>query len=169
MELISIGKIVKPQGVKGEVKIQLFTDNFAALKQIKEVFLSNEKQARKVKTVSVRFGFAYLLFEGVEDRNLAETLRGKEISVEKEKMVITEPDSFYIEDIIGSIVYDENNKEIGVLVDIEQYGAADVWIVRSEGREYSFPYVGDIVKKVLPEQKIIIINKKRFDESKICE
>lgn len=168
MELITFGKIIKPQGVKGEVKIKLFTDNYSAISQISEVFLSNEKQARKIKTVSVRFGFAYILFEDVTDRNMAELLRGKDVSLPKEELPLAK-DTFLIDDIINSNVYDENNNIIGVLVDVEQYGAADVWVVRSEGREYSFPYVEHIVKKVLPEQQIIIVNKKSFDEAKICE
>lgn len=168
MELLTIGKIVKPQGVKGEVKIQLYTEYEHGIKNLTTVYIDNIGK-KNIKTVSVRFGFAYILFEGVSSREDAENLRGLEVNAPKNDMKIELPDTFYIEDIIGSQVFDENQKLMGVIENVEKYGAADVWMMRMYGRIYSFPYISSIVKEVYPEQKKIIINKKEFDVAKICE
>lgn len=169
MELITIGEIVKPQGVKGEVKIKLFTENAAAIKKLKHAYLAKGMQKKAIKTVSARDGFAYILFEGVADRNAAELLRGSEVYVEEANLEIEDENTFYVSDIVGCTVNDEQGNLIGELVDVEQYGAADVWIVRSKGRNYSFPYIGSIVASVNIKEKLIVLNKKAFDEGKICE
>ena len=168
MELLTIGKIVKPQGVKGELKVQLYTSYEKGVKNLKTVYV-DQIGKKNIKTVSVRFGFAYILFEGYSSRNEVENLRNLEISASKEDMKIVEDDIFYIEDVIGCEVFDENKNKIGVLEDVEQYGAADVWIIRANGRRYSIPYINSIVTKVLTEQKMVFVNKKAFDEGKVCE
>lgn len=168
MELLTIGKIVKPQGIKGEVKIQLYTDYEHGVKNLTAVYV-DQIGKKEIKTVSVRFGFAYILFEGINSREEAETLRNLEVSADKEQMEINEPDLYYIEDVIGSKVFDENQNLIGTIENVEQFGAADVWSIRADGRIYSFPFLKSVVKKVLPKQKIIIIDKKAFNEVKICE
>lgn len=168
MELLTIGKIVKPQGIKGEVKIKLYTGYEHGVKNLKTVYIDQHGK-KNIKTVSVRFGFAYILFDDISTCEQAEKLRNLEVSAIKDDMKINVPNTFYITDIIGSQVFDEDKKLIGVIENVEQFGAADVWSIRANGRIYSFPYIKDIVKKVYPEQKMIIINKKEFDEAKICE
>lgn len=168
MELLTIGKIVKPQGLKGEVKIKLYTSYDHGVKNLKTVYI-DEIGKKNIKTVSVRSGFAYILFEGVSTCEQAEKLRNLEVNALKDDMKIVVPDTFYITDIIGSKVFDENNNFIGTIESVEQYGAADVWNVWADGRIYSFPYIKDIVKKVYPQQKMVIVDKKEFDEAKICE
>lgn len=168
MELLTIGKIVKPQGIRGEVKVQLYTSYEHGIKNLKTVYI-DEIGKKNIKTVSVRFGFAYILFEDISTCQQAEKLRNLEVSAIKDDMKIIVPDTFYISDIIGCQVFDENKNLIGIIENVEQFGAADVWSLRADGRIYTFPYIKSIVKQVYPEQKLIIIDKKEFNEAKICE
>ena len=168
MELVTIGKIVKPQGVRGEVKVQLFSSANMGLSNLKKAYIDNMGQ-KAIKSIRVHDGFAYILFDGIASREQAEQMRSFEVSVEESDIAIKEENTFFINDIIDSQVVDEKNNPVGKLVDVEQYGAADVWLLEADGRIYSFPYVDTIVLSVLPKQKLVVVDKQKLDEAKICE
>lgn len=168
IDFVLVGKIVKPQGIKGEVKVKIFTNNLEAFNNLKCVYLGKDKKEKKVQAVSVRFGFAYIMLEGCTTRNDAEKFRNLDVYVNRNQ-IKEEENTFLIGEVIGSSVVDENNELIGKLVDVEQYGAADVWVIFADGRNYSVPFIETIFLKVLPNQKLIVVNKQAFDEVKICE
>lgn len=168
MELVTIGKIVKPQGVKGEVKVQLFSRANMGLGNLKKAYIDNMGQ-KAIKSIRVHDGFAYILFDGLASREQAEQMRSLEVSVEENDIAIKEANTFFVDDIIGSQVVDQHNQPVGQLLDVEQYGAADVWILYADGRRYSFPYIDTIVLSVLPKQKLVVVDKQKLDEAKICE
>ncbi len=168
MDFITVGKIVKPQGIKGEVKVMLYTNYPDALKSVSNFFIKNNSQTLKAKTVSVRFGFAYILFEGYNSRNMAEQLRNCELEVKKSDFEIKEENTFLISEIIGCKLYNLQNKQIGEIVNIEQFGAADVWHYTTQNnRTYVFPYVSEIVKDVNIKQKTVTVDEDKLNESKI--
>ena len=82
MEKVAIAKIIKPQGIKGECKIKFLTDDLSVFEGLKQVYLGDKLY--NVKNISIRFGFGYLTFEGVKDRNEAELLRNKKLFIPKE-------------------------------------------------------------------------------------
>ena len=78
MARLVIGEVLKPQGIRGEIKIKTYTDDNAAVKNFRRVFIGGEEY----KVLSFRTGesgFAFLGLRGVPDRNAAELLRGKEV------------------------------------------------------------------------------------------
>ena len=167
MEFVTIGKIIKPQGVKGEVKVYLYAENPKFLESTKTFFAIKQNKELKAKTVSIRNGFGFILFEDVLSRNDAELLRGVQLYVKKEEFNKVEEGTFLIEDLIGAKIYNLENKELGELIDIEQYGSADVWTYRGNGRTYSFPYIEEIVKLVDKKNKKIVVDEEKLKEAKI--
>ena len=163
---IKIGKIVKPQGLKGEVKIQLSTNNLAVFNNLRHVYIGSS--CAEIEHLRIKDNFVIVKFNQINDIDKAELLRNKEVFVDKKDFILEE-DSYLIEDLIDCSVYDESNNYIGKFVDVEQYGAADIWIIYADGRDYYVPFLKNIFTKVLPQQKLIIINKKLFDENKICQ
>lgn len=166
MEKLLIGKIIKPQGVKGECKIYPLTNDLSLFDNIKEVYLDN--QVYKVESLVVRFGFAYMKVESIIDRNMAEKLRNKKVYIAKDNASLKE-DEYFIDDIIGFEVVDEYNDSVGKLINVEQFGAADVFVIYANKREYRVPFIADIVKKVDLINHTIIVDKKNYNEAKICE
>ncbi len=142
--MIEIGRIVKPQGIKGEVKV-LSDCEKNRLANLSRVFIS-EKEF-KVDSISIRDA-VYLKLNGVDDRNEAELLRGEAVFALKEELVPLKDNEFYFEDLIGSKVLDENNIEIGEIEDIEQYGAADVIVIRERNMLFSVPFLDSIFIKI---------------------
>ncbi|MBO7527469.1 MAG: 16S rRNA processing protein RimM, partial [Clostridia bacterium] len=138
------------------------------LKNVKEIYLEGKDVPSRI--VSMRFlnEFLYLKLGTINSREKADLLRGFGVYVDK--TLIDIPNNEYIiSDIIGSEVLSEDGEHIGKLIDVQNYGATDLFVVEQYKREYLVPFVDDIVKKILPKQKQIIVNKKNYDEAKICE
>lgn len=167
MELVTIGKIIKPQGVKGEVKVFLYSQTPKFLESTTNFFIVKQSKQYKAKTVSIRGGFGFILFEEVSSRTEAELLRGFELAVNKEEFNKAGEGTFLIDDVIGLKVVNQNGKELGELIDIEQYGSADVWVYRGKGRTYSFPYISQIVKKVDLSNGEIVVDEEKLLEARI--
>lgn len=166
MNSLQIGKITKPQGLKGECKVLPSIDDEKVFKSLKEVCIDGKTFA--VLNCDYRFGFAYITLEGINDITLAEKLRNKKIYISKEEYKLEE-DEYFIDDIIGFRLEDENANQIGTLIDVEQYGAADIFVVLENGREYRIAFLKEIFTKVDQAEKVIHTIKSKYDEAKICD
>ncbi len=164
MEKVIIGEILKPQGIKGEVKVKMKEPEFFS--DLKSVLIRNSRV--NIKHISIRLGYAYLLFEGYEDRNKVELLRGVKIFVEREELPEFKNGEYLIEDLIGLNIEDEEGYEIGYVKDILQYGAADVIIIGGKYGKWQIPFLSSIVKNISIKDKKLIVNRKQFEEVK-CE
>lgn len=161
--MIKIGVIAKPQGIKGEVKI-IPDNNAERYLNLKKVLIDNLEM--KINSISARNDALFVKFENVNDRNVAELLRGKEIFAKEDDLENLKDNEFYFKDLIGAEVFDEENNKIGELIDIEQYGAADVISIREKNIIFSVPFIDSVFVSVKPQK--IVINKKEYDEIKIC-
>ena len=107
MQKFYIGKIVKPQGVKGELKLATSIDNNDMLKNITTVFVGENGEECEVVKIVYRLGFIYLTIKNCTDRNMAELYRNKKVYAQKQQ-IQTKQNEFLVEDLIGLDVYDEN-------------------------------------------------------------
>lgn len=142
--MLQIAKIVKPQGIKGEVKAQLLTNVLAVFKSLKECKVGGNMMS--VEHAQVRQDFLYVKFQGIDTRNDAELLRGKFLEVEKTEVEDKATD-FLIDDLIGMTLYDEKGEFVGQIVDIENYGAGDIFIIENKDRTVQAPYVEKAFKR----------------------
>jgi len=157
-----VAKIIKPQGVKGNIKIQSFTDDSDRFKLLKTVFIDQIPHA--VEEVSFAGGFVVLKLSGITDRNMAESFRDKLICIDK-KDAIDPQDGYFIVDLIGAKVLDEKNNTLGTIYDINSFGSADV----IECKNFRFPFLDHVVKTVDVEKKEFVVIKKYFDEVVVCD
>ena len=164
MSRIVIGEILKPQGIKGEVKVKMKEEDFFS--DLSFVYLKNERF--NIKNLVIRGGYAYIMFEGCEDRNKAELLRGFKLKIEREDLPTFKDNEYLIEDLISLLVVDEEGYEIGEVKDILQFGATDIVVTGGKYGKWQFPLIKDIVVKVDLDNKRLIVNRKHFEEVK-CE
>lgn len=159
--MIEIGKIVKPQGIHGEVKIvpQRASENY---KDLRKVFIENKEY--EIETISCRDAL-YIKFSEISDRNNAETLRGKSVYILEDQIEHLSENEFYFKDLIGAKVLDEKKKEIGTIEDIEQFGAADVIIIRERNMLFSVPFLDSVFKKI--ESGKVFVSGEEYDNLKI--
>jgi len=164
---LCVGTIVKPQGIKGEVKVAPETDDIARFGRLKRVFLLENGQYTPLKVLSgrTREGFAYLTLEGFADMNAAETLRGKDLYVSREDAVKLPAGRYFIADLIGCRVQDDQGKDLGTLQDVLQAGGNDVYVVKKDGeKDLLFPAIRALLKTVDVESGRIVVDAARLTE-----
>ena len=122
---ILVGKIVAPQGIRGEVRVQTFTDTPVDFKKLKiKSVRFNDDDFKFVRTVP-NSNVIIAKISGIDDRNAAETLRGTELFIERSALPDLKEDEFYQADLIGFDVV-RNGTKIGVVDCFQNYGAGDI-------------------------------------------
>ncbi len=160
-EIFKIGVIVKPQGIKGDVKVQPLTDDINRFKNLKEVLIDG--LSYRVLDVSIGGGMVFMQFSGIPDRNTAELFRGKFLCVKREDAIPLEEGRYFIADIIGCKVMTEKNT-VGEIIDVTS-SRTDVITVRCEdGKIMRFPFLKDLVVNVDIVNKIFAVKGKRLSE-----
>ena len=101
-ENLIVGTILKPQGIRGELKVKPYTDSPEDFKEFKNLYLDGEK--RRVLSVRVGDGMVFLGLSGVPDRNAAELLRGKNLELDRDEAPEPEEGRYYIVDLLGLAV-----------------------------------------------------------------
>lgn len=162
MDRLVIAEVLKPQGIRGELKIKTFTDYPEDVKEFGTVYIDD----KPYKILSFRVGTdgaAYVGLRGIVDRNAAELFRGKLLEGEREDGPPLEEGQYYIVDIIGLTCETEDGEILGVVKDISKL-SSDVYTIEKDGKNILFPSVKNVVKKVDLENKKVIIDKAVFDE-----
>ncbi len=141
--MIEIAKIVKPQGIKGEVKALPSTNVVGIFDVLTECLVGNK--IMKIKHISFRQGFLYIKFDEINTRNDAELYRNQSIKIEKNLLEeMKGEDEFLVDDLIGMLIYDEKGELVGQIVDVLNYGASDILVFEKDGRSFEVPYVDEV-------------------------
>ncbi|MDE5896783.1 MAG: ribosome maturation factor RimM [Clostridia bacterium] len=159
-ELI-VGEVLKPQGIRGELKIKPYTDSAEDFRSLKRVFLGGEEF--KVLSVRTGGGAVYLGLRGVPDRNAAELLRGRQVTIPRDEAPEPEEGRYYIDDLLGSEIVTEAGKVLGMLTNIRQ-AATDVYTISAEGKEILFPAAKGVIVRIDVGAKKITVDEKRYSE-----
>lgn len=154
-DLLQVGAITQTHGLHGEVKVFPTTDDAKRFKKLKEVILDTGKEKMILEIEGVKFfkQFVILKFKGFDNINDIERYKGKNLYVTRENAVKLKKDEYFIADLIGIKVYDENEEYLGVLKDVIVTGANDVYDVALEnGRSLLLPAIKQCVLEVDMEQ-----------------
>ena len=156
-----IGYISKPQGLKGEVKINSVSPYLDRYSRLDKVVLKIEgnKQTHSIEKVRISGRFVYIKFSEINSRNEAELLRRAEILIEEKDLIQPAENEYFVHDLIGCQVISEGNDVIGDLTDVVQMSSNDVYVVQSsEGNEVLIPATKEVVKHVNIVKKQIVIH-----------
>ena len=162
MGRLIIGEVLKPQGIRGELKVKTFTDFPENVKAFGTVYIEDTPY----KILSFRVGTdgaAYIGLRGVPDRNAAELLRGKKIEGEREDAPPLEEGRYYIVDILGLTCVTEEGEELGKVVDVVNL-SSDVYTIEKAGKRILFPAVKGVIVKVDIAGGKLVVKKSVFEE-----
>ncbi len=161
MKKILIGKIIKPQGIKGELKVLPICDSAEVFKSIKKYYIND----KEFTPVSVRIADGlYVVLYGIADRNTAEEMRNKLIYADKNDVPVDD-EKWFISDIISCKIFDENGNFIGTVSDVSTRGSTDFFTAATPSEKtVQFPFLKKILKQVDVENKSVVVYKKSFDE-----
>ncbi|MCM1991092.1 ribosome maturation factor RimM [Oceanirhabdus seepicola] len=155
-ETLVIGMITKAHGIRGEVKVMPLTDDLKRFKKLKTVLIDGKEVV--VEGVKLQSTKAILKLEGFNKIEDTVVLRDKYISVNREEAVQLEEGEYYVADLIGCMVFDENGLQLGQIYDVISTGSNDVyWVKDDKKKDVLIPVLKEIVLSVdIASEKIII-------------
>lgn len=162
MDRLIIGEVLKPQGIRGELKIKTFTDFPEDVKAFGTVYIDE----KPYKILSFRVGpdgAAYVGLRGIADRNAAELYRGKKLEGDRDDAPELEEGQYYIVDMIGLSCETEEGVFLGTVKDITNL-SSDIYTLEKEGKNILFPAVNGVVVRVDIAGGKLVVNKAKFDE-----
>jgi len=160
-ERLQVGIVSSTHGVRGEVKVFPTTDDVKRFKKLKEVILDTGKEQVALEIEGVKFfkQFAILKFKGIDTMDDVMKYKGKSLFVTRENAVKLKKDEYFIADLIGLKVIDEEEKEIGTLRNVMETGANDVYVIDClDGRELLLPAIKQCVLLVDLEAGLIKVH-----------
>ena len=150
-DLLQVGIITSTHGVRGEVKVYPTTDDPRRFRRLKEVVLDTGKEKMNLEIEGVKFfkQFVILKFKGLDNINDIEKYRQKSLYVTSKNAVRLQRDEYFIADLIGLKVQDEDGKELGTVKDVIETGANDVYEVEmADGKSLLLPAIKQCILNV---------------------
>lgn len=166
MERYLTGTILKPKGLKGEVKVLPVTDYPERFLSRKIYYIGktdSEAVPRNVVRASLDRGFAWLFFEGIDSREAAEAICGMNLYIEEQELQAMPEGRAYLHELIGLSVIDGNGREVGTVSDVLQMPAHEVYeVTMSGGRVILLPAIEEFVEEIDTGKRRMVIP--RFEE-----
>ena len=160
-DLLQVGAITSTHGVRGEVKVFPTTDDAKRFSKLKEVEMETKEGTTTLHIKGVKYfkQFVILKFAEFDSLNDVEAIKGRKLFVTRKNAVKLQKDEFFIADLIGLKVVDEQKGLEGIVNDVLQTGANDVYdITLDDGRVLLLPAIKDCVLHVDMENGIIKIH-----------
>jgi 16S rRNA processing protein RimM len=152
-----IGRVLKPWGYRGELKIEILTefpDRFASLRT---VFLGDDAKPFSVARARLHSGAALLKLDGIDSPEAAAKLREQLVQVAIEDAVELPKGKVFLYQLIGLRVRTLEGRALGEIADVLDTGANDVYIVRDGAREILLPAIPDVVKEINLERREMVV------------
>lgn len=150
-DLLQVGIITSTHGVRGEVKVYPTTDDPRRFRRLKEVVLDTGREKLNLEIEGVKFfkQFVILKLKGLDNINDIEKYRQKSLYVTRKNAVRLQRDEYFIADLIGLKVQDEDGAELGTVKDVIETGANDVYEVEmADGRSLLLPAIKQCILNV---------------------
>lgn len=160
-DFFQVGIITSTHGVRGEVKVFPTTDDARRFKRLKDVIVDTGKEQILMEIEGVKFfkQFVILKFKGIDNINDVEKYRRSSLLVARKNAVRLSRDEYFVADLMGLQVHDEDGSEIGILRDVMETGANDVYVIDlKDGRELLLPAIKQCVLEVDVEAGFIKIH-----------
>jgi 16S rRNA processing protein RimM len=157
--LVVVGRIVRAQGLRGEVRLQPLTDDPARLSELADCWLvpPADGERRRVEAVRFQGGTPVLKLAGADAREAAEGLVGRLVAIPREQARPLPPDHFYAFELVGCRVENPEGTLLGEVAGVEPGPGHDWWVVRSARGTWSLPAVAALVVQVdLPARRVVV-------------
>jgi len=161
MQKVEFAKVLKPQGIKGEIKVETFVSDKQFLLNLKQFFINDNVYT--IKNIRLNDKYAYILTLEITDRNMAETLRNCVLCADKDLLTAQE-DEYFISDLEDCCVVDEDDNILGYVESIEKYATTNIVNILLGGAVHSFPFLKSVLKQVDIKNKKIVVFKDKLNE-----
>lgn len=150
--LVVIGRVTRSHGIRGELRVFPYSDSNESLHRYEKLFFrTSDEEVELLKVENVRphkKNLVLLKLNGIYTLDSAERFIGADILIKREWMPPLEPDEYYLSDLIGMTVVDEDGRNIGKVTDLLSTEADDLLIITGETNETMLPFREEMVKGV---------------------
>jgi 16S rRNA processing protein RimM len=159
LRYLAIGKVIRAHGLRGEVSVAILTEFPERFQTTEWVYLGNQYEAAPYRLESHRWHKKNVLLTlaGITNRTQAEALKGQFVQVPLEEAVPLPEGAYYFHQLIGLETITTTGQRLGVITDILETGANDVYVVESNGQEMLLPAIADVIKAVDLEKGQMIV------------
>ena len=156
-QLIEIGKIVNTHGIRGEIKVAPWCDDPAMFVDLSYFYADGVKH--EINRARVHKNTVIVELAGLKHIDEANKMRNKIVTIEREILGELDDGVYYIADLLGITVFDENGETLGILDDIIQTGSNDVYVLKSDKRAKPLlvPALKDVILSVDIEGKRMVV------------
>ena len=158
-DLVHVGTFGQPQGLKGDIKINILTSSFESFKILKNYCMQDGKTILHFTALRKIGKKNIASLKGCENRNAALDYKGKYIFSSKENFSEIGEDEYYVIDLIGCTIFNAEKESLGIVIDIKNFGAGDlIEIKRDSKKKFYIPMNDDNIISVNILEKKIIVN-----------
>ncbi len=160
-EYFEIGQIVNTFGVKGELKVVPYTDDIERFEELNSIYVVKNKQLIEYEIEQIKYhkNMIILKLKNVNDMNTAEKLKGCYIRIHRKDARELPEGTYFIADIIGSQVITDDGKILGIVDDIYNTGAKDIFVVKDEmGKQILLPHIEEVILNIDVEKQIVTVH-----------
>lgn len=156
-----VGVIANTHGLRGEAKVYPTTEDVRRFDYLKEVVVETKEGYQTLHITGVKYfkNMVIVKFKEINDINELLSYKGFDLLVDRENAIPLEEGEYYIADILGSEVITDEDKKLGVIVDVIQTGANDVFVVKTEDKkEVLLPSIPQCVLSKDIENKVVKVH-----------
>jgi 16S rRNA processing protein RimM len=156
--LFPIGRVIKPHGVRGRVKVEYFGEDLRRFSLYREIFVEDEEgrpKAYEISEVIPQPPRLILRLKGIERVEEANPLIGKEILVEKKALLELGEGEYYWVDLLGMKVETQGGKKIGEVREIFPTGANDIYVIEGKRREILLPATEEVIQGIDLKRRVM--------------
>lgn len=170
-EYLLLGEIVRPQGIRGEVKLRHYTDDPNRFLELQTAYRKEGDAYAPVRVEAARVqkGDVFLSLEGVRDRDAAEKLRGVKLYVDRAHARALSEDEVFIADILGAAAYGTSGKRLGTLREVLTPGGVDVFVFDTERGALMVPALKTVLLELDAENGRIVLDESKLEEVALYE
>lgn len=159
-EYFEIGQIVNTFGIKGFVKVKPFTDDLERFEELESIYIVKNKELKEFNIEQIKYhkNLVLIKFKGIDDINMAEKYKNCYIKIKRENARKLPQNTYFIADLIGIKVYDENGNFLGRVDDIYNNKIHDIYVIKDDlGKQILLPSIKEVIKQVdIDNDKIVV-------------
>ena len=159
--LLLIGKVIRPHGLEGLLRIRSYAQSEESFLKAGTIFLKSdlgETHEHQVVSIKPHKHIFLMRLKGLSSLEEAERLRGSEILIRKDSLMRENDEEFFFYELIGLCVYLDRGKYIGTIEDIIPTGGNDIYVVREGEREVLIPAIHEVVEEIDLENKKMVVS-----------
>lgn len=155
-KFLTVGKIINAHGIKGEVKIFPLTDDINRFYLLKKVYIEENNSIFPLTISNIRIHKNNILatFNEIKSRNEVEKYKDVFLKIDRKDAITLKKDQYFLNDLIGIMVYSPEKILIGNIKDILQTGPTDIYIIETNDKDILVPALKDIFIEIDIHKKI---------------